>query len=505
MSKFTPLGERIFVAQSTKNEVELRKIKREIVGAFGVEGSVVGAARRLGVHQLTLRRLAKSLNIEADLKIERGVSRRFSPIGERIFAAQQENDVTALRKVKLEIVEAFRESCEDFALAAEKLGLSPQTLRKHASSLGLDSILGVERRSTESSVLAARFRVASEASDQREIEKIKAEIYGALERSRGMFRQASRDLGVTEVAFRQLVSDLGLSEYVGTFQRKGVPRTLTVRVDGRDVTHSIAEWSRIVGVKRTTILMRLRKGFTEQQALAVGDMRETAQPTQVASVYQKPHGSGPLRMRRLLKRAEPRPRKERAARPEKPIRVCKYSAEHPTPLRGDVCRACRAREKIESRPKRVCRFSAEHAEPKFGDICAECRKAAKIERDALRKRPRVCKYGSDHAEPKWGDVCSECRAKEREELRRTPSRFCKYSTSHAAPIKGEVCEACRSSRKPKKRVKGDVYVPSETTFPIGQMGSLQASFFPLDEPDDFSEQELDFDPAPRSRRKRRVS
>jgi hypothetical protein len=274
MSKFTPLGERIFVAQSTQNKQELQRIKREIVGAFSAEGSVVGAARRLGVHQLTLRRLAKSLDIEADLKIERGISCRFSPIGERIFAAQQSGSAAELRKIKLEIVEAFRDSSEDFDLTAEKLGLSPQTLRKHASSLGLDSILGVERRSSKSAVLTARFRVATEAGNQREIEKIKAEVVGALKKHRGMFRQASRELAVTEVAFRQLVSDLGLDEYIGTLQRKGVPRLLTVRVGGKDVTHSIAEWARLRGIKRTTIIMRIRNGFTPEQALSPGDLRE---------------------------------------------------------------------------------------------------------------------------------------------------------------------------------------------------------------------------------------
>ena len=344
MPKYTPLRERVLVATATKNTAEIARIKREIIDARSAAGSVVGAAKRLGVNQLTLRRIATELEIETDLGIDRargepdlfaarariavrkgdqkaiaalrkrildamdaagerglagvaerlGVSEwvlgktidvlglsddvqrahpgRYSLLGERVLVAQASKDAGELRRLKQEITAALREADGDIEAASDKLGVTARTLRTIAESLGM-AIVASERGGPV--VLLARIRAATDTGNKKALDAIKKEIVAAIKRSRGSLKDAASALSVGVWTLRSALAALGITDEVREkFPGRGKERMLTVRINGRDVTHSIAEWARLRGVKRTTIMMRLSKGFTPEEALLQGDLRE---------------------------------------------------------------------------------------------------------------------------------------------------------------------------------------------------------------------------------------
>jgi hypothetical protein len=325
MPKFTPLRERVLVARATGNSEEIERIKQEIVDAH--RGSVPATAKQLGMHQLTLRRLAEDLGIEEDLGIDRGrgepslllsqarialetrdevaaselrrqilqaiegaadgglssaarimgvspwvlqraidvlgagdeVDRahpgKYSLLGERILVAQRTGDKQALAKVRAEVLTAFRKAVGDADRAALELGVTTQN--------------------PDATVLASRVRVAKAKGDRAALAQIRKEILVAFTDAGGMLRHAAPKLGVGEHALRQIIAELGMkAEIAEKFPGIGKERLLTVRVDGRKQTHSIAEWSKLSGAKRTTIIERLRRGYTPEQAIASGDLRE---------------------------------------------------------------------------------------------------------------------------------------------------------------------------------------------------------------------------------------
>lgn len=344
MPKYTPLRERVLVAQATQNTAEIRRIKREIIDARNATGSVVAAAKRLGVNQLTLRRIAAELEIEPDLGIDRargepdlfaarariavrkgdvkavealrkrvldamdaagerglagvadslGVSEwvlrktidvlgmsdevqrahpgRFSLLGERARVALASKDAAELRRMKAEIAAAIRSADGDIEAASDTLGVTSRTLRSIAESIGA-KIAVVERAGPV--VLLARIRAATEAGNEKALEAIKKEVLAAIKRSRGSLKDAAKALGVGAWTLRSALNALGIAEEVREkFPGRGKAKMLTVRVNGRDVTHSIAEWARLRGIKRTTILMRLRDGKSHEEAVSQGDLRE---------------------------------------------------------------------------------------------------------------------------------------------------------------------------------------------------------------------------------------
>jgi hypothetical protein len=345
MPKFTPLRERVLVARATGNSEEIERIKQEIVDAH--RGSVPSTAKQLGMHQLTLRRLAEDLGIEEDLGIDRGrgepslllsqarialetrdevaaselrrqilqaiegaadgglssaarimgvspwvlqraidvlgagdeVDRahpgKYSLLGERILVAQRTGDKQALAKVRAEVLTAFRKAVGDADRAALELGVTTQTLRRLARELGLANRLGFDEQNPDATVLASRVRVAKAKGDRAALAQIRKEILVAFTDAGGMLRHAAPKLGVGEHALRQIIAELGMkAEIAEKFPGIGKERLLTVRVDGRKQTHSIAEWSKLSGAKRTTIIERLRRGYTPEQAIASGDLRE---------------------------------------------------------------------------------------------------------------------------------------------------------------------------------------------------------------------------------------
>ena len=129
MPKFTPLRERVLVAQATQNTAEIRRVKREIIDARRAAGSIVAAAKRLGVNQLTLRRIAAELEIEADLGIDRA---RGEPdlFAARARIAVRKGDAKAIAALRKRILDAM-DAAGDRGLAgvAEALGVSELMLQ----------------------------------------------------------------------------------------------------------------------------------------------------------------------------------------------------------------------------------------------------------------------------------------------------------------------------------------------------------------------------------------
>lgn len=346
MPKFTPLRERVLVATATKNTAEIARIKREIISARRVAGSIIGAAERLGVNQLTLRRIAADLEIETDLGIDRargepdllaasariavrkgdqkaieslrkriidamdaaghrgfdavaaslgasewalrktidllGMSEedgvrlqgRHSLIGERVRVAQRTRNRKELRLIRTEILDTFRVLESDIDKTAEMLGITPQTLNKIAASIGLSEELGFSEK-REPSILLARIRAAYASDDEKKLDAIEREIMTELKRCGGSIKDTAAAFDTSTNTLRQAMRELVIAEKVlKKFPGRGKPKLLTVRIGGKDVTHSVAEWSRLRGIKRTTILMRLRNGFSPEQALSPGDLRE---------------------------------------------------------------------------------------------------------------------------------------------------------------------------------------------------------------------------------------
>lgn len=379
MPKFTPLRERVLVAKATGNSEEIERIKREILGSHS--GRVPETAKKLGMHQLTLRRIAEDLDIEAELGIDRargepslllsqariametrnekaaadlrkqillaiekaagdGLSSaarimnvspwvlqraidvlgaddevdrafpgKYSLMGERILVAQRTGDKHALTKVRSEILAAFRRAMGDADVAALELSVTTQTLRRMSRELGLAPRLGFDEQNPESAVLASRVRIAQANEDRVALSQIRAEILKAFEDADGMLKYAAPRLNVGDSSLRQIIADLGMkAEIAEKFPGMGKERMLTARVDGRKQTRSLAEWAKVRELNRTTIIERLRRGYTPEQALSVGDMRETM----------------------------PRPRR---------TNVCKNDPSHPSPMVGDTCGSCRTKEK----------------------------------------------------------------------------------------------------------------------------------------------------------------
>lgn len=343
MPKFTPLRERVLVAKATGNSEEVERIKREIVGSYA--GTIPATAKKLGVNQLTLRRIAEELGIESDLHIKRsrgepallfskarvavetgdkkavavlrkqvmralaesqgasgaarslGVSPwvlrktidvleiggevereypgKYSMLGERILLAQRTQNAKELDRIRAEIRAAFRKSRRDVDATSDALGVTTQTLRKISRELGLADELGFGEQKPESVVLGLRLHLAQSTGDRDAVAQIKKEVLDAFEKSDGMLKYAAKSLGVGEHALRQIVADLGMKVEIGEkFPGPGKQRMITARVNGRERTHSVAEWSRLKGTKRTTIIERLRRGYTPEQAIEPKDFRE---------------------------------------------------------------------------------------------------------------------------------------------------------------------------------------------------------------------------------------
>lgn len=348
MPKFTPLRERILVARETLDSAELTRIKREIVDAHKVSGrKIVATARRLGINQMTLRRIAADLGIEGDLGIDRsrgepslffarahaavetddkatvakmrkqvlealsrarnggdagaakilGVSTwvfkkvvdvlgisgevdrqfpgKYSLLGERVLVAQKTNNVDDLRRIQLEIVDAYQAAGNDIEKASDALGVTSTTLRRIVESLGLGKALGVGEHRVEHVLLMSRLRVAIDAGDMDEIERIQGQVLRAIKRARGSLKNAAKAMGLGEASLRQVLEELRITDDIREqFPGQGKERRLTARVNGKDVTLSVSGWARARKMNRTTIIERLRRGYTPEQAIEPKDFRE---------------------------------------------------------------------------------------------------------------------------------------------------------------------------------------------------------------------------------------
>ena len=159
MPKYTPLRERVLVAQATQNTAEIRRIKREIIDARNAAGSVVGAAKRLDVHQLTLRRIAAELEIEGDLGIDRA---RGEPdlFAARARIAVRKGDAKAIEALRKRILDAMNEAGHrGFDAVAASLGSSEWVLRKTIDLLGMSEEDGL-RFHGRNSLIGERVRLA---------------------------------------------------------------------------------------------------------------------------------------------------------------------------------------------------------------------------------------------------------------------------------------------------------------------------------------------------------
>jgi hypothetical protein len=191
-----------------------------------------------------------------------------------MILAQKSNDPRELDRIRSEVDAAIKSADGDLDVAGRQLGVSARTARDIAASLGLG---GFSERSVGvgSFVFLSRARTAVEREDREEFRKIRNEVLRAVKEANGEMQRAARILGVGDPALRQAIDMLGMrAEIAEKFPSRGKERLLTAKINGRTQTHTIAEWSKIQGVKRTTIIMRLRNGFTPEQALTPKDLRE---------------------------------------------------------------------------------------------------------------------------------------------------------------------------------------------------------------------------------------
>jgi hypothetical protein len=280
MPKFTPLMERVRVATETRNADEIRNIKQEILDAFKASGEDLAhtAKEHLEVNPMTLRRVAKILRLEKRLRIDlergRGLG-RWSELGRRIADAQERGDAKSLQTIRSEILCAFCECEGNIDATAARFDVAPRKLREFAQVLGIEKDLGIEATAAGSPLLLSRARVAVDRGDKRELATLRKKALAEIKTAGGNLRMASGALGVSSWGLRQLLDLLGMTEEIEQkFPGQGKPRHLTVNIAGRETTHTIAEWARINGVNRTTIIERLRRGYTPEQAIAAKDFRE---------------------------------------------------------------------------------------------------------------------------------------------------------------------------------------------------------------------------------------
>jgi hypothetical protein len=199
---------------------------------------------------------------------------RYSELGARIAAARASNDRAELRKIKSEITDLFHRVDGDIDEAAKYYGIKRRAFRDIAFDLGLDRCFGLETK--PHSELFERTQRAIEECDQKEIAAIEREIFAAIDASGGLIKHGPPErLGIAYSTLTRVIQQLDLTERIyAKFPGKGKAQTLTVRVGGREITRSLQEWSETTGTKRTTIIERLRRGYTPEQAVSPGDFRE---------------------------------------------------------------------------------------------------------------------------------------------------------------------------------------------------------------------------------------
>jgi DNA-binding Lrp family transcriptional regulator len=256
------------VAVESGDSATVEAIKQKVLDAVKAAGRSGhrGAAERLGISLWGLKRTIETLGLGADL-----FTGKYSSLGERILVAKQTQNAEELRGIKLEILDAVQRN-KDIRDAAAELGITSSTLRNIAVSLGLSKAIGFE--TNEVVLFLARVRVAVEDRNQKSIAALKKELLDAVASSSGSLKRAAASLGLAPLSIRHAIGMLGLTQKIREdFPGQGKERRLTVRVDGRDVTHTVAEWARLRGIKRTTILYRLKKGKSHEEAISVEDLR----------------------------------------------------------------------------------------------------------------------------------------------------------------------------------------------------------------------------------------
>ena len=108
MPKHTLLRERAFVAKAMNDESGIARLRRQIVDTYGSCGrSLLKTSQKLGVSQMTLRRVAQELDLERELGIDRS---RGEPVLLFLQArvAVESGDQTALTAIKKKVSDALK-------------------------------------------------------------------------------------------------------------------------------------------------------------------------------------------------------------------------------------------------------------------------------------------------------------------------------------------------------------------------------------------------------------
>lgn len=200
-------------------------------------------------------------------------------LSERVMVARRTRDVAELQRIKEEIRTSFESSGRTLSEAARTLNVAPMTLGRIVSSLGMDEELGILDAKSKHVLLLSRARIAIEEGDAKTAYEIGQQVLDAIEKAGGNLKRggaiAAKELGISYWALKKLINTLDMGEEIKKrFPGKGKTRPLTVRVNGKKVTHTVGAWARILGINRTTILERLKRGCTPEEAIRKGDLRE---------------------------------------------------------------------------------------------------------------------------------------------------------------------------------------------------------------------------------------
>ena len=117
-----------------------------------------------------------------------------------------------------------------------------------------------------------RVELALKQGDEYAIEALKTEIFEALEKASGNRKEAAANLKIDYSTYLKAVKKLDLQNDINlAYQNPRAPRMITAGHPPQ--TMSIAAWARKLGINRTTIMSRLRRGAKDAEAVDPEDWR----------------------------------------------------------------------------------------------------------------------------------------------------------------------------------------------------------------------------------------